>query len=214
MTNLVPKQNLNRDGFDTAAANRVDKPIRGPEFKFDGVTYHTGKEKTRLPDDQEYIAVDMAEGWRFLKKDCPVEYRMDLASYQGDELGQNDESDWPPGLDGKPKNPWCFTRFLYLLNPLTAEMSTFASSTGGGRIAFENLEDQIARVRRVHPGSVPVIKLAMKPYPTRFGTKTRPHFEVVGWRNGGIAEVQPLQINHQSESEAPVADEINDAICF
>jgi hypothetical protein len=86
MTNLVTTENAQRDGFDSAAANRVDKPIRGPEFKFDGVIYHTGKEKTRPPDDQEYVAVDMAEGWRFLKKDCPVEYRMDLASYQRDQL--------------------------------------------------------------------------------------------------------------------------------
>jgi hypothetical protein len=214
MTSLVTTENPNHDGFDTAAANRVDKPIRGQETKFDGVIYHTGKEKTRVPDDQEYVALDMAEGWRFLKKDCPVEYRMDLASHERDQLGHKEESDWPPGLDAKPKDPWQFTRFLYLLNPLTAEMSTFASSTGGGRIAFENLEDQIARVRRVHPGSVPVIKLAMKPCSTRFGTKTRPHFAVVGWRNGGIAGVQPLQINPQSESEAPVADEIDDAICF
>jgi hypothetical protein len=82
------------------------------------VIYHTGKEKTRLPDDQEYVAIDMAEGWRFLKKDCPVEYRMDLASHERYQLGHNEQSDWPHGLDGKPKDPWQFTRFLYLLNPL------------------------------------------------------------------------------------------------
>jgi hypothetical protein len=29
MTNLVTTENANHDGFDTAAANRVDKPIRG-----------------------------------------------------------------------------------------------------------------------------------------------------------------------------------------
>jgi hypothetical protein len=93
-------------------------------------------------------------------------------------------------------------------------LSTFTSSTGGGRIAFENLEDQIARVRRAHPGSAPVIKLAMKPYSTRFGPKTRPHFQVVGWRNGGIAEAQPLQINHLPKSETPAEDGVNDEIRF
>jgi hypothetical protein len=161
-----------------------------------------------------YIAFDMAEGWRFLKKDCPAECRMDLAAHERDQLGCNEEADWPLGLDGKPKDPWQFTRFLYLLNPLTAEMSTFASATGGGRIAFENLEDQIARVRRVHPGCVPAIKLATKPYPTRYGTKTRPHFEVIAWRNGRAAEAQPLQIEALTELDAPSDDDFNDNIPF
>ena len=46
------------------------------------------------------------------------------------------------GRDGKPKDPWQNTRFVYLVNPLSAEAYTFVTSSWGGRQAVNDLAEQ------------------------------------------------------------------------
>jgi hypothetical protein len=86
-------------------------------------------------------------------------------------------------LNGVKEHPYRYTWFLHQLDAETGEISTFSTNTTGGRIAIGELKDQIAFMRRLRPGALPVVSMRSKPMPTQFGgTKPRPHFKIEGWR--------------------------------
>jgi hypothetical protein len=97
-------------------------------------------------------------------------------------------------VDGRPKDPWAHTRFVYLVDPKTAEAFTFSTSSWGGREAVVNLGDAIARMRSAHPDAMPVVELAAAPMQTRFGRKSKPTFKIAGWKAAGgeVREVRQL----------------------
>ena len=179
------KDNLpaNADGWDAAASDSANKPMKGQSIKFDAGAYFIGKEKTLIKVDRRFVAMDLAQGWQFLKKDCPAEYVM--RPIDGPKPPRpdsfTDESEWPDELDGKPADPWKYTRFLYLLDPLTAETFTFTSSTWGGLRGIDDLTQQIKLMRTTEPGAVPIVELQSAAWSTKFGIKQRPFFKVVGW---------------------------------
>jgi hypothetical protein len=119
----------------------------------------------------------------------PVEYRMKPAGKpmpDRETLGDTDETLWEPGPDKKPRDPWQNSRFVYLIDPNTAEALTFSTASWGGREAVINLGDAIERVRRAgHPGALPVVELQALPWPTRYGRKSKPLFKIVDWRTSG-----------------------------
>jgi hypothetical protein len=91
--------------------------------------------------------------------------------------------DWGEGLDGNPRPPWQLNYVVYLLNPDTADTYTFANSTTGARIAVERLADKFKWMSAMRGAKVlPIIKLDSRPLATRFGTKMRPEFTVLEWR--------------------------------
>src|SRR5262249_16093543 len=112
---------------------------------------------------------------------------------------------WQAGHDGEPKDPWQNTRFVYLIDPVSAEAYTFSTSSWGGRGAVIDLADQIQRVRYARPGAVPIVELRSAPMITKFGKKSKPPFKGVGWRayekpNGNGAsmiedEVEPAMLD-------------------
>src|SRR5258708_37662853 len=52
-----------------------------------------------------------------------------------EELDDNDQSKWEPGLDGEPKDPWVFQHLLPFENLETGEVLIFVTSSNGGQIA-------------------------------------------------------------------------------
>jgi hypothetical protein len=104
------------------------------------------------------------------------------------------QSEWELGVDDQPRPPWQLQRVLYLLNEETAERYTYASGTIGGRIAVDALSTRIRDMRALRGSAVvPVVELACKPMKTRFGSKQRPEFSIVGWRElAGFAAPQQL----------------------
>ena len=89
---------------------------------------------------------------------------------------------WEPGLDGKPRPPWCLQYLVYLLNPVDASMYTYVNSTTGARIATEKLASRVQLMRQIRGAKVlPVVRLGTAPMKTRFGVKVRPEFDVVDW---------------------------------
>jgi hypothetical protein len=171
------------DGWDQAGSDSANKPMKGQSIKFDAGAYFIGKEKTLVRPDKQFVAMDLREGWMFLKKDTPAEYAMRPIGEPKPPRPDSyaDESEWPDGLDGKPADPWKYTRFLYLLDPLTAETFTFTSSTWGGLRGIDDLTQQIKLMRTTEPGAVPIIELQSAAWSTKFGIKQRPFFKVVGW---------------------------------
>jgi hypothetical protein len=133
----IPDKAQTPDSWDVAGEEI--SPVRGPNIKFDAGVYFTGKEKTPIEDDRKFVVIERAEGWQFLKKDCPAEWVMRKTGEPKPEQPFADESTWPTGLDGKPQHPWKYTLFIYLIDAMTGESSTFSSSTTGGRIAIDEL---------------------------------------------------------------------------
>lgn len=172
------------DGWDAQANDSAASPMKGSSVKFDNGAYFIGREKTLIEEGRQFVAIDVREGWLFLKKDTPAEYEM--RSVGGPKPPRPDSftdiSTWPDGLDGKPTDPWRYAKFLYLVDPVSAEVFTFTSSTTGGRIGLSDLTSQIQLMRSTRPGAVPIVELQSRPMKTKFGMKPRPFFQVMGWR--------------------------------
>ena len=144
----------------------------------------------------------------------PAEYRVREVGRRlpdREELGDQDEADWEAGPSGEPRDPWQSTRFVYLVDPMTAEAFTFSTSTWGGRGAVADLGDQIQRMRYANPGAVPVVELHAAPMLTKFGRKSKPWFKVVDWKMTGAAPGATPQIeskNTITETSKVMDDEI------
>ena len=172
------------DGWDAQANDSAASPMKGSSIKFDAGAYFIGREKTLIQPDRQFVAIDVREGWQFLKKDCPAEYSMRAVGGPKPPRPNSfaDPSEWLDGLDGDPADPWKYAKFLYLLDPSSAEVFTFTSSTTGGRIGISDLTAQIQLMRNTRPGAVPIVELQSRQMKTKFGMKPRPFFQVCGWR--------------------------------
>jgi hypothetical protein len=172
------------DGWDAAATDAFASPVKGSIIKFDNGAFFLGKEKALIEDDEEFVGIDVAEDWQFLKKDCQPEFSMRRTSEPKPPRpdSYSDKSTWPMGLDGGSADPWKYSRFLYLIDPLTAETFTFPSSSRGGQIGVDDLTSQIKLMRNARPGAVPIVALSSRQMSTKLGKKPRPFFQVKGWR--------------------------------
>jgi hypothetical protein len=178
------------DAFDHDDPNV--SPIRGGNVKFDGGAYFVGKEKTLVQPDRQFIVVDKASGWVYLKKGCTPEYVMHAPGTPKPERPEcGDESTWPIGLSGIPEAPWKFTYFVYLIDVASGETLTFSGNSAGARIAVDELTQQIKSMRSLRPGSIPVVELSSVQMPTKFGKKPRPSFKIVNWKTRTTQEVAP-----------------------
>src|SRR5262249_10465165 len=160
------------DGWSDAAREAGERILRGTLLKFADGRWSRGKEGSPVADGTKLVAVGTAAGWVRWAEGKPAEYRMREPGRvlpERDELGDLDEGDWEPGPSGEPRDPWQSTRFVYLVDPVSAEAFTFSTSSFGGRNAVIDLGDQIARTRCAHPGAVPVVELGVAPMVTRFG---------------------------------------------
>ena len=202
------------DGWDAQANDSAASPMKGSSIKFDNGAYFIGREKTLIQPDRQFVAIDVREGWLFLKKDTPAEY--DMRAIGGPKPPRpnsfSDPSEWPDGLDGKPADPWRYAKFLYLLDPLSAEVFTFTSSTTGGRIGISDLTAQIQLMRSTRPGAVPLVELQSRQMKTKFGMKPRPFFHVMSWRVK--SEEATKQIADGGGGDSTTVNPYDDAIPF
>ena len=176
------------DGWADAAAENAERAIKGTLLKFSDWRWMKDKEGTEVEAGTTLIAFGTAAGWVNWHGGKPLEYIM---RQPGKKLPDRDElSDpegcgtWEMGPDGNPKDPWQNTRFIYLVDPVSAEAYTFVTPSWGGRQAVNDLAEQIQRVRYANPGASPIVELHAEPWPTKFGRKSKPYFKVVGWRGG------------------------------
>jgi hypothetical protein len=217
---------LTDDGWEDAAVEANERVIKGTLLKFADGRWTKGKEGTPVEDGTRLVAVSTAAGWVKWKDSKPAEYRMRPPGHRlpdREELGELDEAAWEAGPDGKARDPWQSTRFVYLVDLMTAEAFTFSTSGFGGRAAVSDLADQIQRMRFARPGAVPVVELRAAPMLTKFGRKSKPWFKVVGWRSGGSDEGngaplppssgQPPELEHSSTA-GETAQVLDDDIPF
>jgi hypothetical protein len=169
------------DGFDDNAG-ATNSPLRGIAFRFKDGEYLAFSDEFPT-EGRTFAVIDKADGWQKLAEGIPPEYLMRQPGQVRPPRPHVDEADWPTGFDGKPSHPWVLTRFLYLLDTATGEVSTFYSGTVGGRVAFDELSDQVKVTRSAQPDAIPVITLESKDMPTKFGgVKPRPYFKIAGYK--------------------------------
>jgi hypothetical protein len=173
------------DGFDAIAQDPTASPIRGVDTRFKDGGYYNFANKIDVRD-RRFAVLDFVAGYLKLQKNCPPEYLMQKAGEPRPPQPHVDQKDWPLNPNGVPEHPFKWTRYLYLLDVTTGEISTFSSNTVGGRIAINELSDQIAFMRRVRPDAIPIVALQSRDMPTSHGgTKPRPHFKILGWKTRG-----------------------------
>jgi hypothetical protein len=190
------------DGF-TVAEKIGSNLIVGKMIKFTIDGKFKADKTDILPENTRLVAIDVTTTWTRWDEDKPTDHRITQPGQlhpDREDLPDQDEAEWKPGLNGEPADPWRDTRYLRLIDPRTGQDYTFVSDTYGGRKAVGDLKSQIGNVRFAYPGAVPVVELGSTMMKTAFGLKPRPEFKVVGWRNKGNA---PAQLTHGPQNKPP-----------
>jgi hypothetical protein len=174
------------DGWSDAAAEADARWIQGTLVLFADWQWTQGSEKTLMEKGRKLLAVGVRSVQVRWENGKPVEYRTALPGHHllpsRESLGYLNKAEWEIDTRGDAKDPWANTRYVYLLDPETAEMRTFSTHTVGGRRCVEDLASAIKRMRFEHPGATPVVELDAAPMPTQHGRKSRPVLKIVGWK--------------------------------
>jgi hypothetical protein len=180
-------------GWNDTAQENKNRLLRGTLLRFSDGRWRKGKEQQLVPDGTELVAECVKAAW-IRWQDGKVAEQIIRAAGQRmvdrDELSNTDEAEWPLGPSGEPQDPWRNTRFVWLVNPVSAEGFTFSTSSWGGRGAVGDLADATARMRGARFGAMPVVQLGAAEMPTKYGLKSKPAFKIVGWV-GGDAPLAP-----------------------
>ena len=80
-----------------------------------------------------------------------------------------------------------------LVNPATGKLYVYSAATDGGHIAYDDLKQSVKNMRMLRDGAqvMPMVGLGAKPFQTRFGLKSRPHFAIIDWRSPGGGNALP-----------------------
>jgi hypothetical protein len=214
------------DGWGDAAAEYADNLNRGEFLKCVEGFWTVGREGAPLKPNLRLVATGTAAAWVKWGGNRPIETRIRRPGEtlpERNELGDLDENNWEAGPDGKKKDPWQNTRYCYFVNPETASIYTYSTSSWSGRGAVIGLADQIARMRTARPGSLPIIEFESAPHKTKFRMTRKPVLKIVGWVNGGdptmaAAEIQKLPGPKSGGGSTPAPVVVNefegDAIPF
>ncbi|PWT93556.1 MAG: hypothetical protein C5B56_00535 [Proteobacteria bacterium] len=176
--------------------------LRGTLLKFADWNWTRGKETEPVKRGTQLVAIGTAAAWVKWKDGKPAETRLrepGAKMLEREELGDLDKAVWEVGPDKAPRDPWRNTRFVYLVDPHSAEALTFSTSSWGGREAVINLGDAIARMRLAHPNALPIVALEAAPMMTRYGRKSKPTLKIVGWKamDDAVPEFPPSEELHE-----------------
>jgi hypothetical protein len=217
------------DGF--SVTEKSSGTIRGKIVKFNDLDKAYVADKVlKLDPATQYVVLDVVTAWVKWGKDKdgkPVpEHRTTQpgALHPGrDELPDQDKTMWPPGQDGKPRDPWRDSRYLYFVDMASGSEYTFVTDSYGGRRAIGDLKSAIMNMRSARPGALPLIVLESVPWKTQHGVRPRPHFEIIGWRDGARPTVlapspqpKPTALGKPAlvTAAASLAGELDDDIPF
>jgi hypothetical protein len=158
--------------------------LRGTLLRFSDWKWRRGKEQELVADGTELVAEAIKAAWIRWQGGKVIEQIIRAPGGRlpdRDELSDTDEASWPLSPRGEPQDPWQNTRFVWLVDPHTAEALTFSTSSWGGRGAVGDLADAVARMRGARPGAMPIVALGAAEMPTKFGLKSKPVFKIVNW---------------------------------
>jgi hypothetical protein len=198
-----------QDGFNVPERSGANL-IAGDIIKFvDGIYRQNKTEILTAPIRR--VAIRVITAWVHWENNQPTEHRITQPGQlhpDRDDLPDQDKAVWPIGIGGLSSDPWRNTRYLKLVDPRTGSVSTFVTDSTGGRIAIGRLKEAISNVRCAEPHAVPLIELDTVPMKTKYGTKPRPDFRIIEWRNRGTPGAQPQLAKADSKEGALFDDEI------
>ena len=122
-------------------------------------------------------------------------------------LGDDDQTKWELGLDGRPQDPWQHHIYLVLQRGDTQELFTYVTSSITGRRAIGNLLRHYDRMQRTQPDQYPVVKLKVGGFQHRD--------DRVGWvATPVLAVVGHAEKDSAAKPDTSHAGDMNDAIPF
>lgn len=182
MSNDLTPYEPQDDGWNDEANDASAKIIQGQLLKFSEGFWTFGQNATPVEDKFRLMAEATAAAWVRWEAGKPVEYRLRKGPWEDrGDLGYEDASSWEAGPDGKPRDPWQQTKFVYLTDLKTAEAYTFSTSSWSGRSAIEELASTIHRKRFSGRKALPMVELSKAQMKTKFGMKWKPVLKVVEW---------------------------------
>src|SRR5262245_56744756 len=121
-----------------------------------------------------------------------------------DTLGDNDRSQWPIGLSGRPEDPWKEQVNLVLMDPETRAFFTFATTSKTGRSGAGALLQHYNRMRKNDPDSYPIVRLTPSGYnDKRYGWVNKPVFAIIGRTPKTAAAVPDTSVAADMNDEIP-----------
>ena len=189
------------DGFNGSFSS--DRTIKGTQLVWNDAQHWRDHDGQKAPAQLLVVGVDaILQRW---KEGLPEVIR-DKPLPDPDDLNAGiPVSEWETGIDGQKRAPWADTVVVYCIDPSTGSFYTYVSSTTGGRIAVDHLKESVAGMRMLRGGRVlPVVTLGERPMKTKFGIKSRPHFEIVDWKEAGA----PLLKEEAPKAALPPASKL------
>jgi len=184
----VATQDDNYDPY-SAYGRENSSNIVGKMLKFSKGDYSVGDNE--IEAGGKYIASmpNILVGWIRWEDQKPAETIMGLIveghrPQKRDTLGFDDKSEWPTDKDGKPMDVWQETQYLVLKDTTDDELYTFVTNSAGGRGAITKLVTSFGQKRRMNPGKLPIITLAVDSYKHKdpaYGKIKVPEFKIIGW---------------------------------
>lgn len=182
----------NRDDVDRVLDDMAPSFLAGPMAGFNGKTEKfvitaTGDELDIKAKYKAHLDQTRMEWVKFRGKgEAPEKtggflFDPDLVLPSRDDLGELDKTEWPPGLDGQPRDPWILQVLFPLQNTETLETYTFLTGSKTGRTAVGALLKAYKRRRKTSPTEIPVILLKPSSYQSKDRGKVAiPAFTIVG----------------------------------
>jgi hypothetical protein len=132
------------------------------------------------------------------------------------------KSEWREAF-GKLQGPWQAQHIVRLLDPVTMDRYSFPTATDGGHTAVLELRQRTRDMRRVRgEHAFALVRLRDTFFPTRYGGRQRPFFEIVRFVTFGddgstviTASDTPSLVGPMKTVETPSAKEtVQDEIAF
>jgi hypothetical protein len=188
--------------YDWSSEYQSADPTRGKVIRFITDGYVSGREKSPLPPDHQYMVIELREGWRRLEAGSRPEWLMRQPGEPQPDQPHVPESEFVVDLSGNRVSPWRYLKWLYLVDAGTGAISTLEVGSVGGLMSVAELGQQIAGMRQLKgTEAIPVVELGVQSFKTKYGMKRRPEFVVVGWRVAN-AESAPALANLNDPDDA------------
>jgi hypothetical protein len=171
--------------------------LRGMLLKWDEKAGYHDRDGVR-PALGPYYVIGMAQRLQRWKNQTVVEEKLDEPLPDLDELNAAiPRSEWEPGLDGQPREPWQLVCAIYLFSPNSGEFFTLLNSTTGMRMCWENFKERWDVMKALRGADVlALVELSTRPFKTRkWGFKPRPDLIVLDWH---IAEGRASEVLFKS----------------
>lgn len=203
MSDIVQHQ-LDDDGFGGGLSG--GRLIKGLLSKWSSETGWVDRDGAALPEQHLVIKIGEAlQRWQ----DGKPSVITDLPLPNEDDLNAGiPQSEWELDMTGKPRPPWQHIVTVVSIDPVGGGFFTYIGNTIGGHIAVDALKEAVISMRMLKRSKVsPIVKLGERPMKTRFGLKSRPSFDIVGWREPDNNDAALGQAPEPQRIAAPIPEQ-------